>query len=486
MTDYWDIARYVESHPDDTAQRWRLAKKLYMAWEYRLALEHLQVLKNEQPEKLNMRRYLAATYFRLGRYDESLDELAEMLEQWPDEISVREQYARTLEVAGNARDAATVWKEIAKDFPDHPLASRAAKRLSKRADQKDGPRESLRLHDSDSGIDIRRGLTCPECGVQNSAEFERCWQCHSPLSPEFAPTPPPMRRPSAPAAPEIYSWIAMAFLVVMCALDFYLTIRQFEIAQDFVGNEAVERSFELFLRNSLVVTQAVMGLALFAVFPLGLWLALVVSLPEVDMDRRFTIGSLAAAGFAYALTFLPGVLFMLSAVAAAAGSFAVIAILASVPLSKKIGAWLIHGCVVSAALLAVFAVADDWRALPEFRTIMRYAESQTPGEPSFSKTMGSTPIRVNAVWPSTGSRWLDGRSMGAELELISKNPDANFDARLIHESTIVSTAKSANGRASLIQFPVTPGSIYRFEVTGAENVPIEMRAYGPLVLEFTQ
>ena len=37
MADVWDVARYVESHPDDTDQRWRLAKKLYMAWEFRIA-----------------------------------------------------------------------------------------------------------------------------------------------------------------------------------------------------------------------------------------------------------------------------------------------------------------------------------------------------------------------------------------------------------------------------------------------------------------
>ena len=54
MTDVWDIAQYVEAHPDNNEQRWRLAKKLYMAWEYRLALEHLQVLKNEWDRNINV------------------------------------------------------------------------------------------------------------------------------------------------------------------------------------------------------------------------------------------------------------------------------------------------------------------------------------------------------------------------------------------------------------------------------------------------
>lgn len=83
MAEVWDIAKYVEEHPDDYEQRWRLAKKLYAAWEYRLALEHLQVLRNEWQKRLNVVRYLAATYYRLGRYDEAVAELREAIETWP-------------------------------------------------------------------------------------------------------------------------------------------------------------------------------------------------------------------------------------------------------------------------------------------------------------------------------------------------------------------------------------------------------------------
>ena len=66
MADMWEVAQYVESHPDDNDQRWRLAKKFYMASEFRLALEHLSVLKTDWPDRINIRRYLAATQYRLG------------------------------------------------------------------------------------------------------------------------------------------------------------------------------------------------------------------------------------------------------------------------------------------------------------------------------------------------------------------------------------------------------------------------------------
>lgn len=129
MAEIWDIARYVEANPDDHEQRWRLAKKLYTAWEYRLALEHLQVLKNEGQERINILRYLAATYYRLGRYEEATRELKEAIAIWPDEIGIYEQLARVLEIAGDNLGAAAMWEKVQELDPHHPMAAHAAARL---------------------------------------------------------------------------------------------------------------------------------------------------------------------------------------------------------------------------------------------------------------------------------------------------------------------------------------------------------------------
>jgi len=94
MAELWDIAHDVEAHPDDYEKRWKLAKKLYAAWEYRLALEHLLILKNEWNSKANVLRYLGATYYRLGRYDESTKELYDAIKLWPEEVGLYEQLAR--------------------------------------------------------------------------------------------------------------------------------------------------------------------------------------------------------------------------------------------------------------------------------------------------------------------------------------------------------------------------------------------------------
>jgi len=129
MAEIWDIARYVEANPDDHEQRWRLAKKLYTAWEYRLALEHLQILKNEGQERINILRYLAATYYRLGRYEEASKELRNAIEIWPSEIGLYEQLARVLEIAGQHLPAAEMWEKVLELDPHHPMAAHSGARL---------------------------------------------------------------------------------------------------------------------------------------------------------------------------------------------------------------------------------------------------------------------------------------------------------------------------------------------------------------------
>ena len=132
MTDVWDLAAYVEAHPTNHEQRWRLAKKLYTSWEYRLALEHLLILKNELEPRENVMRYLAATYYRLGRHDESIKALQEALTVWPKDVSMREQLARTQAEAGHNDDALKTWRELAKLDPDHSFAKQAIARVERR------------------------------------------------------------------------------------------------------------------------------------------------------------------------------------------------------------------------------------------------------------------------------------------------------------------------------------------------------------------
>ena len=167
----WEIARYVEAHPENHEQRWRLAKKLYASWEYRLALEHLLILKDEWQRKINVHRYLAATLYRLGLYVEAQRALEEAIEYWPKDVGLREQLARVLETAGKRDEAADMWESIRELQPSHPMAESAVRRLRRKTEA--SASEELNIGASDSGIDLSPGQVCPNCGAHNGEEFFR-------------------------------------------------------------------------------------------------------------------------------------------------------------------------------------------------------------------------------------------------------------------------------------------------------------------------
>jgi thioredoxin-like negative regulator of GroEL len=191
--DQWKLAQHVEGHPEDFPQRWKLAKQFYLSQEYRHALEHLLVLKNDWSPKCNVVRYLAATYYRLTRYSEAVSELRDCLLDWPDELEVRVQLAHALKAKGDYIAAAVVWEKIAELSSNYPHARRVARQLRQAGGERIEARGAPQKTDSDPSLAL--GSVCSSCGAQNSDEFERCWQCHAPLLEPHDPSvaPPGMR-----------------------------------------------------------------------------------------------------------------------------------------------------------------------------------------------------------------------------------------------------------------------------------------------------
>ncbi|HPO17099.1 MAG TPA: tetratricopeptide repeat protein, partial [Candidatus Hydrogenedentes bacterium] len=436
MADMWELAHYVEEHAEDHEQRWKLAKQLYAAWEYRLALEHLQVLKNEWQRKLNVVRYLAATYYRLGRYDEAIAELEEAIKTWPQEIGIREQYARVLEVAGRREEAIRAWEEITRLDSKHPIAANAVQRLIEKREQP--PEQDLHLTDSDSGIDLSPGRICPNCGAQNSDEFDRCWQCHAQLfhdrrTPKSSSAMEERHAPMITA--ENISMASGIIVVALLALSLYLSLKLLAFRG---GNGVFVSTLGELYNTDLAISRVLTGLALLFIWPaaLGLTLTLVKSERPVPPPLIILTGLLMAS-FGYVCSWLPANLFNLTFILPPVFGLVIIIGAFGIGFLRALNVWALHLIIVLIAALAIFDLSESvqlgsvFNPVSEIPSIIEYSKAQkasaTPG--NYPVPGETIPIAHKMRWKSTGSPWLDKRAGETQFSVYceTENPNLKFE-----------------------------------------------------------
>ncbi len=488
MTEIWDIARHVEENPDDYEQRWRLAKKLYIAWEYRLALEHLQVLRNEWQPKLNVVRYLAATYYRLGRYEEAVSELHQAIEQWPREVGLREQLARVLEVAGKREQAAEIWESVHALDAHHPLAERAAKRL-REASQREAPEADLQLSDSDSGIDLSPGEICPNCGAQNSSEFDRCWQCHAALRPAPAPqraTPTIERRRPPVLTPETASLIGGLIVVGLLSVSVFLSLRLL-----FAGDsETPSRTLLDVYTRDLAVTRVISGALLIACWPIVLRATLWLVRVEQPVPPALTIlTGLLLGSLSYVLTWLPAQTFILMPALPAIAGAAIIFGTFRIGAARAANVFVLTFLIMGVIWVGSFTISESIRiktALNPFAeapAIAQFAKTRE-GEETGIRYLPQerTPLHQRLVWHSTGSKLLDTHGGDVLLTVFSENADEELAFEL----------SDASGTLHFEEFRDTPWDFrrelqadhpYMVHVTNRGELPVKVRVIGLLRME---
>lgn len=475
MTDVWDIAQYVEAHPDNHAQRWRLAKKLYMAWEYRLALEHLQILDNEWDSKLSVVRYLAATYYRLSRYDEAIRELERGIENWPEELGLLEQLARTLDVAGRSDDAVKVWETIAGRDPDHPFAKRAVMHLRSQLGRgRDGPSVARPVPAIEEEPAAGES-PCPTCGAMNSPEFKRCWQCHAPL--EEATSFVDVSTSSGVTRESGVPWGTITGLAIagLLAVGGYLTYQGYVAAEAAQPGTDVPTVFFDFITGTLFWTRVIAGCVLLVVWPI-LWRvsAGFMGITNVFDETLYSIGALLAA-LTYAVTWVPGSLTILIVLVPAAVSAAISFGALRIPPKTALGLWIVQGAaaliVVSTLLVARHGVA----LLTEFPTMLDFASAEVNATEVYK---AKTPFAVDLNWKPSGSAWLDEHATTAgfviETGIRSKSMIVHLHdggTTLVHDELKSNTM--AFDRTSIVQ-----GKTYQLEVIGEEGVDVTLTVRG--------
>lgn len=482
-----ELTQYVETHPEDYEKRWALAKKLYIAWEYRLALEHLLVLKNEWTPRINVIRYLAATYYRLGRYEESLKELEAAAERWPDEIGIYEQMARVQEIAGLRVQAQATWEKILEKVPNHPIAPGAIQRL------KEPPRSDvagLRLADSDSGIDLTPGLVCPNCGAQNSDEYDQCWQCHAPLR-QMRATPLATPRSKTPAPFVITLDTATKWLMVAAAilvlLGTALSINAIVSQNQIFFYQTMEDLF----RHEFLHTRLILGLLSILIWPGALWAAFSLIPPHPHVTPSYVNGAgILLAGIFYIATWLPMKFLLLVVILPVMVAAALVVPI--VPKTKRgLAAWVL--CSVFALTmttagvtgLELFRTGTYFNPLRDFPLLLRYANTDEPqAESNVPRLPTDTlPIAVRLRWKTTGSAWLDrcAGPVGFQVTLINPEGTVKFELKdktgtRIYEEI---TASPWQRRAQVeVQEP------YEILVHGTPGGKVDVRILGFLKPEF--
>lgn len=228
MEDLSELIETVKNDPENHNQRWRLSKKLYASWEYRIALDHLKILKEAWPNQQNVIHYLATTYYRLGNYDAAISELRGLLDVYPSDASVWRLLGRICESANRPSDAKKAYREAMICSPSTSLA-KAVERLDGVTEMKSSIAEVTAY---DEVAPDKTQITCRYCGSPNDAFLERCIQCKESLSSEKQAQAPAYKgyldddddlELATPGLSKITLIGSIVGLVVLGALAFLLT-----------------------------------------------------------------------------------------------------------------------------------------------------------------------------------------------------------------------------------------------------------------------
>ena len=481
MSEIWDLSQYVEAHPDSYRQRWRLAKKLYKANEHRLALEHLQVLKNNWEPKLNVTRYLAATYFRLSRHDEAIRELEGAVEDWPHEIGLHEQLALVYEAAGQAEEAAGTWGGILARAPEHKMAAREQERLTQLFTASSPRAASMPL--VEPPISLESGSACPRCGARNSDEFDRCWKCHAPLDVDSAGVPQfdldaegTLDRPAGGMAGILLTGLAIAAAL---ATGVYLTLNHISTMQ---SAPVVARTVQELFAREFLLTRAVTALALLLAWPASFLIsAALVNTGRVSVKRCAAAGVFLAS-LTYALSWMP---ISVAAYAILIPIFAALAILAlffNLPFGQAAAAWLLHSVLVLTTTAVAIGALEGFDFLTGFPAMAKFARTHDTGPGAGSQDIGPFNMRVDStvLWEDTGSAWLNGKAGKVMFEIEMQEPSESQTIELKDiESGDVILNRITTSPFTFV-FDALPGRQYGLVMDGRQGAKVDITLHGIL------
>lgn len=494
MAEIWDMLDHLDRNPGDHEERWKLAKKFYAAWEYEQALEHLLVLKKEWEPRLNVSRYLAATYYRLGKNEEALEELRDALNRWPDELSLKEQMTRVLETLKDYAGARAAWEEIREAQPDHPLAEKALERL-KRSERKAAERTK---RNKPPGALAFAGATkvCPVCGAANLDDATECWQCGE--GGRGVKTPEPRTAPAGTAgrtvtlSPETATVAAVAVVALLLLAGGYGTVLMLRDAGAAVEDPRPVATLADVWARQMPASRIFAGIAIIFLWPLVLRLALrLVRQTRPAPPVVVNLSAVFLGALAYALSFLPHPANVLALLLPALVSLALLLTLFGLTPPKAVAAWGIQCLLVFGTGTLLFFASESFQLgmavnpLRELRNVARHlGDAGQHSNPGMYQMPGETlPWEQRVVWRETGSAWLDRRAGPVAFVVVPEGdvPEVKFQ---IYDETGVRVFDYVTERPYTRFFEVESGKEYRIVAEGPPGKAARVIVQSLLIPEF--
>ncbi len=498
MTDVWELAAYVEAHPNNHDQRWRLAKKLYTSWEYRLALEHLLVLKNEIEPRENVMRYLAATYYRLNRLDESIETLKEALTVWPKDAGMLEQLARTQGEANHNEDALHSWQNVLAQTPDHPFAKQAVVRYRKIV-EKEAKEKAQALQPASVAPGTANGngaapdngaatppkeVLCPKCGQKNSAEFKRCWKCSAELTHSEDFLDGVIKKPERIEPARLPLPMLTGILIAgMLAASVYLTLQGLAHVNSLTQGGMPPTSVADFLDVALLWTKVGLGGLLFIGWPIAWRLAAYLT----NVDNRIYNESLYRAGMfcalsAYLLLWAPWKWMLAAAIVPIllGAVFAFIFLKLEPQRAAKVWFWQLSVAALFALTLIVSRHGPG--LLLNAPQIMSFAQETGTRAPFEGTRQAPGDIRIQ--WQSSGSPWLDKHANTMRLTLRAQHERRMFLDSIENGKTLSFEQISGDEHVEDRQ-GIMVGVPYEFDIRSDDPIEVHFTVHSllPFIVE---
>lgn len=487
-----DLFDYVDKNPKDYEKRWLLAKKLYQNKDYHLALEHLQVLKNEWEPKVNVIRFLSATLYRLGKYEEAIEELKNAIKKWPEEPGLYEQLGRVLVTVQEYEEAKKVYEELTKIVPNHrwaPLAIDKLNRIIERKTLKRKPYPVILATD----FDLLPENICKRCGADNSKENSRCWKCGEPLS--KSTNPPTM--PSEGIQPNLYilltpEIITLALgiiLVTSLGLNLFLSLRTWTYSHSITPQPSL--SFWELYQNQLAYTRILTGFGLVSISYFFIKVGIkLLGIKDKISPNIIIVTSLLIASFYFLCSWLPKNLIVWGIIFTPFISFVLIFGALGISPLKALNLCLFYTFCTIFFIIFSFSIIESYRLntlinpITQFPSVVKYFANQKEKFPLvllISNAEGM-PTKKDFILESSGSYWLDLRGKEIQVSLFLEKSDT-FTLEINKGETNPIVYDKLKSDKWITRCSLQPGEVYTVKFFTENNTPYTLKIESLLPLK---